>query len=535
MNGLVIGDVCFISAVEPATSYKVSLAGSVFAHDPSKDAAESGLLFEIKGTVYKSEGASSQVFTELTQGMLTIEVYRSNGTKDLAPGNTIHVSGGTFSCSYIDGHDYNGESSCKVVLTIGGKEADSASIQIMKYGPAGAADVIVSQETWYRRTATSELAEDEDIIRSAPWWKRRLLPISLYPYVWSCQWTQWSVSGWKAGTPVILEKYLPQIRIISQKEWTEWALSLSGDTTVSIYKGEAGEPYRDLFLDAGTGSFYECIKSGTFEDGDAFGNAHPVSGSDKATYWKAGTYWSSFGTSLLAAINAYIDDLVVRKLETVRTSDGLSLTIEDGMITVNHRGTGQKALFGISDKGNLTLQFWEGDTLLVGFGPDEIIEQYNSKASAYTKVFLDYSETDRASKLKFPIPTTYGTYWRFVEGYTRVGQSSATYALQYNVSKGNTPSVFSGKILKSNYTDATLKNCLANNLDPKSYIVADGYYARGFDTSVNDGANFECVQYHIVNGVIVEKVIIGYKQLINSGYGMPIYTKNESSQAYLVE
>ena len=532
MNGLVIGDVCFINAVEPSVSYKVSLAGSVFAYDPSKDAAESGLLFEIKGTVYKSEGASSQVFTELTQGMLTIEVYRSDGTKNLAPGNTVHVSGGTFSCSYIDGDDYNGESSCKVILTIGGKEADSASIQITKYGPAGAADVIVSQETRYRRTATSELPENEELKREAPWWTSRFSPTSEYPYVWSCQWTQWSVSGWKAGTPVILEKYLPQIRIISQKEWTEWALDIN-NTAASIYKGQAGEPYRDLFLDAGTGSFYECIRSATFQDATALGDAHPVSGSNKATYWKAGNYWSSFGTSLLAALSAYIDDLVVRKLETVRTSDGLSLTIEDGMITVNHRGTGQKALFGISNKGNLTLQFWEGDTLLVGFGPDEIMEQYNTKASAYTKVFWDYSGTDRASKHKFPIPTTYGTYWRFVEGYTRVGQSSATYALQYNVSKGNTPSVFSGKILKSNYTDATLKNCLANNLDPKTYIVADGYYARGFDTPVNGGANFECVQHHIVNGVIVETVIIGYKKVSN--YGMPIYTKNESSQAYPVE
>lgn len=533
MNGLVIGDVCFINAVEPATSYKVSLAGSVFAHDPSKDATESGLLFEIKGTVYKSEGASSQVFTELTQGMLTIEVYRSDGTKDLAPGNTVHVSGGTFSCSYFDGYDYEGESSCKVILTIGGKEADSASIQITKYGPAGAADVIVSQEIWYRRTATSELAEDEDIIRSTPWWKRRLLPISLYPYVWSCQWTQWSVSGWKAGTPVILEKYLPQIRIISQKEWREWALDIINNKAASIYKGEAGEPHRDLFLDAGTGSFYECIRSATFQDVTEFEEAHPVSGSDKATYWKAGTYWSSFGTNLLAALSAYIDDLVVRKLETVRTSDGLSLTIEDGMITVNHRGTGQKALFGISEKGNLTLQFWEGDTLLVGFGPDEIIEQYNSKASAYTKVFLDYSETDRASMHKFPIPYPLTEYYRFIEGYTRVGQSSATYALKYNISGGNTPSVFSGKILENNFTDNTLKDCLANNLDPKSYIVADGYYARGFDTSVNGGANFECVQHHIVNGIIVETVIIGYKKVSN--YGMPIYTKNESSQAYPVE
>ena len=529
MNGVVIGDVCFINAVEPATSYKVSLAGSVFAYDPSKDAAESGLIFEIKGTVYKSEGASSQVFTELTQGMLTIEVYHSNGTKDLAPGNTVHVSGGTFSCSYFDGYDYEGESSCKVILTIGGMEADSASIQITKYGPAGAADIIVSQETRYRRTATSELPENEELKREAPWWTSRFPPTSSYPYVWSCQWTQWSVSGWKAGTPVILEKYLPQIRIISQKEWTEWALDID-NTAASIYKGEAGEPHRDLFLDAGTGSFYECIKSGTFEDGDEFGNAHPVSGDNKATYWKAGTYWSSFGTSLLAALSAYIDDLVVRKLETVRTSDGLSLTIEDGMITVNHRGTDQKALFGISDKGNLTLQFWKGDTLLVGFGPDEVMEQYNTKASAYTKVFLDYSETDRASKHKFSIPTTYGTYWRFVEGYTRVGQSSATYALKYNVSEGNTPSVFSGKILKSNYTDTTLKNCLANNLDPKSYIVADGYYARGFDD-----VTYECEQYHIVNGVIVEKVIIGYKKPSGSNYGMPIYTKNESSQAYPVE
>ena len=535
MNGLVIGDVCFINAVEPATSYKVSLAGSVFAHDPSKDGTEEGLLFEIKGTVYKSEGASSQVFTELTQGMLTIEVYRSNGAKDLAPGNTIHVSGGTFSCSYFDGYDYEGESSCKVILTIGGKEADSASIQIMKYGPAGAADVIVSQETRYRRTATSELPEGEGLERVAPpWWLKRFPPTIEYPYVWSCQWTQWSVSGWKAGTPVILEKYLPQIRIISQKEWREWALALAEENTAaSIYKGEAGEPHRDLFLDAGTGSFYECIRSATFTDSADLGDAHPVSGDNKATYWKAGTYWSSFGTSLLAALSAYIDDLVVRRLETVRTSDGLSLTIEDGMITVNHRGTGQKALFGISERGNLTLQFWKGDTLLVGFGPDEIMEQYNTKASAYTKVFWDYSETDRASKHKFPIPTTYGTYWRFVEGYTRVGQSSATYALQYNVSEENTPSVFSGKILKSNYTDATLKKCLANNLDPKTYIVADGYYARGFDTSVNGGANFECVQHHIVNGIIVETVIIGYKKVSN--YGMPIYTKNESSQAYPVE
>lgn len=532
MNGLVIGDVCFINAVEPATSYKVSLAGSVFAHDPSKDGTEEGLLFEIKGTVYKSEGASSQVFTELTQGMLTIEVYRSNGAKDLAPGNTIHVSGGTFSCSYFDGYDYEGESSCKVILTIGGKEADSASIQIMKYGPAGAADVIVSQETRYRRTATSELPEGEELKREAPWWLKRFPPTIEYPYVWSCQWTQWSVSGWKAGTPVILEKYLPQIRIISQKEWREWALALAEENTAaSIYKGEAGEPHRDLFLDAGTGSFYECIQSATFTDSADLGDAHPVSGDNKATYWKAGTYWSSFGTSLLAAISAYIDDLVVRRLETVRTSDGLSLTIEDGMITVNHRGTDQKALFGISEKGNLTLQFWKGDTLLVGFGPDEIMEQYNSKASSNTKVLLNYSPDDRASMHRFPIPKPLTEYYRFIEGYTRVGQSSATYALKYNVSGGNTPSVFSGKILDDAYEDDDLKD----NLDsPKNCIVADGYYARGFDPPVNgDATNFECVQHHIVNGVIVETVIIGYKKVSN--YGMPIYTKNESSQAYPVE
>lgn len=345
-----------------------------------------------------------------------------------------------------------------------------------------------------------------------------------------CVWTQWSITGWANDEPVILEKYIPQIRIISNREWTEWQ---TGGSPVNFYKGDPGEPHRDLFLDADIGAFWECKKTGQVAP-----YTHPVSGSSRAQYWQAGTFWPSFGTNLLAAIHAYIDDLVVRRLETVRTSDGLSISIEGGMITVNHGGTGQRALFGISDKGNLTLQFWRGDTLLIGFGPDEVLDQYSSMGTSSTRKDMDYSAADRSEQHTFTIPSSLGAYYLFAEGWTRVGSAGA-YSIQYAIglsdSERNKPSIFAGKYLRAQangdaFTVSTLKN---NRNNSGNYIVQDGYYAKDFDTSVNDGANYECTQLHIVGGVIVETVYIGYKKA--DGNGIVLYTSRKSGALSLAQ
>ena len=525
MNGKVTGDVCEITAIVETEAYRISLAGSVFAHDPSKDDAETpsngeGLVCRIKGTVYKAEGTSTALFTALTRAMLTIKTHRADGTVTHTAANAnINVSGGTFSCVSLDENSFDGEAYCRVVLTVGGKEVASESVQLVEYGPAGEADIIVGHETWYLRTTDDATPTGSNApARSTPWSTDHREAIPTFPYVWMCAWKHWSISGWVSDGAVLLEKYIPQIRIISQSEWTEW-LQAGGQR--KFYKGAPGEPYRDLFLDAGLGSFYECIMSGTVAE-----DTHPVYGSYRATYWKAGTFWPSFGTNLLAAIHAYIEDLVVRKLETVRSEDGLSVTIEDGMITVNHRGTGQKALFGISDKGNLTLQFWRGSELLVGFGPDEVMNQISSKNSTWAPISMAYSSNDRSEQHKFNIPSSLQIYYFFTEGFTKIG-SSGTYSIEYKIglsdSQKNKPSVFSGKYLKGNASENSLKS---GRSDPSTYIVDDGYYAFGFDTPVNNGANYECTQHHIVGGVIVGTLHIGYKKM--NGYGMPIYARQQA-------
>ncbi len=124
---------------EDAITYKISLAGSVFANDPNYSGGK--MHVNIKGKVYKVEGGNTTVFTSLTSSMLDLYYIEKDG--DVYNFNTGEFSvgtgsnAGTFSTTLFNNQGWSEEEIFLAVLRVGGVEVARESIQIEIYGING--------------------------------------------------------------------------------------------------------------------------------------------------------------------------------------------------------------------------------------------------------------------------------------------------------------------------------------------------------------------------------------------------------------
>ena len=124
---------------EDAITYKISLAGSVFANDPNYSGGK--MHVNIKGKVYKVEGGNTTVFTSLTSSMLDLYYIEKDG--DVYNFNTGEFSvgtgsnAGTFSTTLFNNQGWSEEEIFLAVLRVGGVEVARESIQIEIYGMNG--------------------------------------------------------------------------------------------------------------------------------------------------------------------------------------------------------------------------------------------------------------------------------------------------------------------------------------------------------------------------------------------------------------
>lgn len=113
--------------------YKISLAGSVLAHDPNTGK----LIVSIKGRVYKVEGDTTTPYTDLTKEDLYLYFEDAVGDEDDVPKDKFNVSGNGFTTTYHNGDNYSGELFFGAQLWLGGKVVARESIQVVKYGTNG--------------------------------------------------------------------------------------------------------------------------------------------------------------------------------------------------------------------------------------------------------------------------------------------------------------------------------------------------------------------------------------------------------------
>ena len=113
--------------------YKISLAGSVLAHDPNTGK----LIVSIKGRVNKVEGDTTTTYTALTKDNLRLYFENASGNSYQVPEEDISVSNGQFATTYKNGANYNNEVLLGVRFNINNAIKARESIQVVKYGTNG--------------------------------------------------------------------------------------------------------------------------------------------------------------------------------------------------------------------------------------------------------------------------------------------------------------------------------------------------------------------------------------------------------------
>ena len=431
---------------------------------------------------------------------------------------------------------------------------DRITIPITKQHAKG--NGIVQQQYYYLRTASKTVPSAPSDGTSftttydgstVTWVTTMPVPTKLYPYVWRCIRTQYSVSGWKWESVELYDSYQPALRLLTEKEWP------TGNNTKNVYSGKPGEPYKDMFLStAGGGVFYECRTSGVARgtvSNPTITIAQMTPDKMTGTYtnivedtlnnpsnpssWELGTFWPSFATSLLVALRAYIDELYVNRLYTA-SQDGLGVRIEEGMIRIYDEMSDQWACFGIDVNGNqraLKLQFWNGSTKLIDYGPSQVFNQIDAKDSYWALLqFASWGNSAPAVNNVFTLVTSSATsYYSFAEGWKKV---SGNY--QYLVSGTSSPSSYDKKVFKS-------KSVSNTNFIPDGYYRKKTAYGQEFlqeasdymdspglnNTPSGDTSVAICVMfvYRYVSGALHTTYEVKFQKLSNGTHGKVISVK----------
>ena len=127
---------------------------------------------------------------------------------------------------------------------------------------------------------------------------------------------------------------------------------------------------------------------------------------------------------LMADTTEVSDDLIVRRLATKPNVNGVTASVDGGIIKAEHKDSGQVAMFGINDEGQLVLQWWQDGTLICDLSPTGITTRVETKAESWTtlKPFI-FLQNDAATNNGMTIDTITGSgtqYYRYNAGYAKV-------------------------------------------------------------------------------------------------------------------
>jgi len=435
---------------------------------------------------YEQESASSYTDTPLViSGDTAAGTITAEGARDAVEGLL------TVTLRDVSGNEASGSATVTVHADTGGQA-----------GPPGAEYKVLSEKTFYCRTASSS-APAQPTTKSPgsgfvdgsgnSWSVTPPIPYVSEPFVWKCTFTTFQLTAvdFRWGDVEPFETYQPQTRILT---YVEWEAFFAPGADNRIYRGDPGEPYKDLYLDTHQEAFYECIKSG-----NATPYIAPGGTGSWEEYWKAGTYFASVGVGLLAVVKAHVKELVVGMLQTEMSQDGICISISGGLMRATYAASNQYAEFGVRETADgtkiLCLNFYKDGDLLLALGPDDIYSHMTVRESAYEAVSAKRSASSNTGGTKLNPATTGDTIYRFTEGIQSVGGVK-----KYAVSQSTKPSVFDAKYLAQQYSDATLRGSSSTLQNRKAQ---DGWY-------LYEASGGTAREMHVVDGVVTERNYIKY-------------------------
>lgn len=124
---------------------------------------------------------------------------------------------------------------------------------------------------------------------------------------------------------------------------------------------------------------------------------------------------------LRASTTEVSDDLLVHRLKTLPSSNGVTSSVYDGILMSEHPSSGQKAVFGINEHGQLVLQFWRFDELICDLSPDGLMSKIDVCPQKWSDtdslVYLPDDASTDTSMLIDTITPNGSTYHTYIAGF----------------------------------------------------------------------------------------------------------------------
>lgn len=233
------------------------------------------------------------------------------------------------------------------------------------------------------------------------------------------------------------------------------------------YCGAYGEPYYDIVYD---GANYWMCKQTYRRDASFYDDTTqeyryviPENTDLWSIYWEMASQFNFLMAKTFYAINAFVERLVVRKLQTVSEA-GSCVEIQNGIINLwadlSSGSTNQSRFeFGTTSDGKAVLRYYDEDgTQLYDLGPNGITQELSSRNNVWTTKRLSSIRTDYNDGR--PYPTGYVVQIR-TNSYTVSDYHELTsegYAMlsnnvkSYYFSGGTAPSDYEGRTFLREFT-----------------------------------------------------------------------------------
>lgn len=222
--------------------------------------------------------------------------------------------------------------------------------------------------------------------------------------------------------------------------------------------GGVDEQYDDTVLFSETG-FFHCIKSHISNLDNAPNSTYG------SQYWEAASYTEFLATEIFLAEKAVINNLIATLIQT-GYSGSPHIEAEGSEFKIFGKGQYPAIYLAVNDQNQAVLRFQNENTgeFLYDLGPDGIMKEFSEVSDSYTEMkFKRLTNATRVSELLDIATSACNTYYRFNEGYKKIGSGSSA-TKQYHVSGGSSPSVKNAQFFTSKNYNGT--------------AISDGWYVK---------------------------------------------------------
>ena len=206
----------------------------------------------------------------------------------------------------------------------------------------------------------------------------------------------------------------------------------------TFYCGAYGEPCYDMVYD-GT-NYWICketyVWNETVNDQGTDVYIFPVAGETQnqqwLAHWEKAKQYNFLVANTLFALRAFVEDLAVKKLNTVGSNS--KIHVEGGIMEAssNLSDNNTKIKLGVDEDGNIVFQYWDGNKLLYDLGPKGIKYHQEVIGNKYTisDLYSGKLSDNFATTMQTWNPFTTGTslLYLFTAGYTIESDGTITYA-----------------------------------------------------------------------------------------------------------